>query len=111
MKQLLIVVALVSAACSSGGGGPRPQPPPSLATLAVVVADQFGAVVEGAVLDVSAIPGTRDGVTNADGYVAVIVPRDLTPFDLYRLVRDVGTIVQSLAISAASLVVIGNNRN
>jgi polysaccharide biosynthesis/export protein len=41
----------------------------------------------------------------------IIVPRDLTPFDLYRLVRDVGSIVQSLAISAASLVVIGNNRN
>lgn len=41
----------------------------------------------------------------------IIVPRDLTPFDLYRLVKDVGSIVQSLAISAASLVVIGNNRN
>ena len=41
----------------------------------------------------------------------IIVPRDLTPFDLYRLVRDVGTIVQSLAISAASLVIIGNNKN
>ncbi|MGK9235724.1 SLBB domain-containing protein [Inquilinus limosus] len=36
----------------------------------------------------------------------IIVPRDLTPFDLYRLVRDVGSIVQNLAVSAASLVVI-----
>ncbi|WP_343716447.1 SLBB domain-containing protein [Inquilinus sp.] len=36
----------------------------------------------------------------------IIVPRDLNPFDLYRLVKDVGSIVQSLAVSAASLVVI-----
>ena len=39
----------------------------------------------------------------------VIVPRDLTPFDLSRTIRDVGSIVQSLAVSAASLVVIGRN--
>lgn len=41
----------------------------------------------------------------------IIVPRDLTPFDISRLIRDVGSIVQSLAISAASLVVISRNNN
>jgi protein involved in polysaccharide export with SLBB domain len=41
----------------------------------------------------------------------IIVPRDLNPFDIYTLVKDVGTIVQSLAVSAASLVVIGRNNN
>jgi len=39
----------------------------------------------------------------------IIVPRDLTPFDLSKTIRDIGSIVQSLAVSAASLVVISRN--
>lgn len=37
----------------------------------------------------------------------IIMPRDLNPFDIYALVKDIGSVVQNLAVSAASLVVIG----
>lgn len=75
MRLIALALALVTAACASGGG-PRPEPPPQMATLAVV-ATSHGQPVEGAVLDVSAIPGTQDAVTNSDGYAAVTVPQGL----------------------------------
>ncbi|WP_395675228.1 SLBB domain-containing protein [Inquilinus sp.] len=39
----------------------------------------------------------------------VIVPRDLNPFNLYTLAKDVGQVFSNLAVAAASLVVIGRN--
>lgn len=76
MKQgFLVVVTALAIGCSSGGG-PRPQPPPSLATLAFVVTSG-GQAVEGAAIDVSALPAVPDGQTNADGYLALTVPQGL----------------------------------
>lgn len=78
MKQIALgVLTALLAACASGGG-PRPEPPPELAALAIVVSDQHGAVVEGAALDTSVIPGAPDAVTNADGYASVVVPQHVT---------------------------------
>lgn len=39
----------------------------------------------------------------------VVVPRDLSPFDIYTLVKDLGGIISDLAVAGASLVVIGSN--
>jgi protein involved in polysaccharide export with SLBB domain len=40
---------------------------------------------------------------------AIVVPKDATPFDLFTISRELSTVLSQLAITAASLAVIGNN--
>lgn len=39
----------------------------------------------------------------------IVVPKDATPFDLFRIAQEVSTVLSQLAITAASLAVISNN--
>jgi protein involved in polysaccharide export with SLBB domain len=39
----------------------------------------------------------------------IVVPKDATPFDLFTFTRELATVLSQLAITAASLAVIGNN--
>ena len=39
----------------------------------------------------------------------IVVPKDVTPFDLFTFTKEVASILAQLAVTAAALAVIGNN--